>query len=324
MRTLSFAEAVDQALLEEIRRDRRVLCLGAPGALPEILGTLPDDEARLTPIAESSTAGMAVGAALSGLRPVVHFGMVTFAFLAMDQIVNQASKLRYMSGGQAALPIVFRARMGAGTQSAAQHSQSPYSMFMHIAGLKVILPSTPADMYGLLKSAVRDDDPVFSFEHQGLLSLREEVPVEDADFTVPLGKADIKRPGVDVTIVAFGALVHEALKAADALSRDGIDAEVVDPRTLVPLDVETIRTSVARTRRLVIADEAPPMCSAASEIAALVVEDAHTFARLRTRIVRVCSAPVPVPFSPEMERFVLPDADKVAHAVRELVTQADA
>ena len=220
---------------------------------------------------------MAIGAAGSGFRPIVDWRQVTFSFVAMDQIVNQAAKIHYMFGGQVTFPILFRASVGGGGQVAAQHSQSPYSMFMNVAGLKMFLPSTPYDMKGLLKTAIRDNNPVISFESGRLMGRKGEVPEED--YTIPLGKADVKREGSDVTVVALAWLVHEALAAAEALAAEGISVEVVDPRTLVPLDAETIRESVQKTGRLVIADEAGPTAGFSAEVAALATEDAATFAR---------------------------------------------
>ena len=260
---------------------------------------------------------MAIGAAGSGFRPIVNWSMVTFSFVAMDQIVNQAAKIHYMFGGQATFPILFRTSVGGGTKLAAQHSQSPYSMFMNVAGLKMILPSTPYDLKGLLKTAIRDNNPVISFESARLMASEGEVP--DDDYAVPLGQADIKREGRDITIVAFAWLVHEALAAAEELARDGIDVEVVDPRTLVPMDADTIRASVRKTGRLVIADEAGPTAGASAEIAALVTEDPETFAALKAPLKRICALPVPVPYSPGLEDHVFPDRDKIAAAVRDVL-----
>jgi len=232
----------------------------------------------------------------------------------MDQIVNQASKVRYMFGGQADFPVTYRCSTGGGMGLAAQHSQSPYSMWMHLAGLKIILPATPADAKGLLKSAIRDNNPVVSFECSRLNTVTGTVP--DGDHLVPLGVAEVKRTGSDVTVVGLAYYVQEALAVADELAGHGISVEVIDPRTLVPLDVETIRASVRKTGHLVIVDEAPPTCSAASEIAALVVEDPATFRALKTSIQRVCAAPVPVPYSPTLEQAALPDRARIAAAIR--------
>src|SRR5207247_1271661 len=234
-----------------------------------------------------------------------------------DQIVNQASKIRYMFGGQADFPVTYRCRTGGCAQIAAQHSQSPYSMFMHLAGLKIVLPSTPADAKGLLKSAIRDNNPVVFFECSRLASITGPVP--DGDEVVPLGVADVKRVGSDVTVVGLAYYVREALAVAEALEPEGISVEVIDPRTLVPLDVTAIRASVRKTGRLVVVDEAPATCSAASEIVALVTEDPATFRALKAPAQRVCAAPVPVPFSPPLEQAALPDRARIAAAIRRVL-----
>lgn len=316
MPQISYADAGLQALCEEMRRDPATFHLSTD-APQDVLREFGPERVRATPIAEGALTGIAIGAAGSGYRPIVNWSMVTFSFVAMDQIVNQASKIHYMFGGQAKFPIVFRTSVGGGTQLAAQHSQSPYSMFMNLAGLKMILPSTPYDMKGLLKSAIRDDNPVISFESARLMGLRGEVPEEE--YSIALGQADIKREGSDVTVVALAWLVHEALAAAESLAAEGISVEVVDPRTLVPMDKETIRASVRKTGRLVVADEAGPTAGASAEITAIVVEDAETFAAMKAPARRVCALEVPVPYSPGLESHVFPDRTKIAAAVRELM-----
>jgi pyruvate/2-oxoglutarate/acetoin dehydrogenase E1 component len=243
--------------------------------------------------------------------------MVTFCFVAMDQIVNQASKIHYMFGGQQTFPIVFRSSVGGGTSLAAQHSQSPYSMFMNLAGLKLILPSTPHDMKGLLKSAIRDNNPVLSFESTRLMGFKGEVP--EGDYTVPLGVADVKRSGNDITVIALAWLVHEALAAAEEMEKEGVSVEVVDPRTLFPLDNETMRASVQKTGRLVIADEAGPTAGASAEIAALITEDPATFAALKAPLKRVCALQVPIPYSPSLENHVFPDRHRIIAGIREVM-----
>jgi pyruvate/2-oxoglutarate/acetoin dehydrogenase E1 component len=313
MREITFAQALDEAVAEEMRRDQRVITLGT-----DFSGN-PDKEfgperVRFTPISESAMTGMGLGAAGCGYRPIVNWRMVTFSFVAMDQIVNQASKIRYMFGGQADFPVTYRCSTGGGMGLAAQHSQSPYSMWMHLAGLKIILPATPADAKGLLKSAIRDNNPVVSFECSRLNTVTGPIP--DGDHLVPLGVAEVKRSGSDVTVVALAYYVQEALAVAGELQGQGVSVEVIDPRTLVPLDVETIRASVRKTGRLVIVDEAPAMCSAASEIAAAVVEDPATFRALRSAVRRVCAAPVPVPYSPTLEKAALPDRAAIIAAIR--------
>ena len=316
MREISFTQALDEAVAEEMRRDKRVITLGT-----DVTGNPVKEfgaqRVRFTPISESALTGMGLGAAGCGYRPIVNWRMVTFSFVAMDQIVNQASKIRYMFGGQADFPVTYRCSTGGGMGLAAQHSQSPYSMWMHIAGLKIILPATPADAKGLLKSAIRDNNPVVSFECSRLNAVTGPVP--DGDHLVPLGKAEVKRSGSDVTVVALAFYVQEALAVAAELAGAGISVEVVDPRTLVPLDVETLRASVRKTGRLVIVDEAPPTCSAAAEIAAMVVEDTPTFRALKAPVQRVCAAPVPVPYSPTLEKAALPDRAAITAAIHRVL-----
>ena len=269
---------------------------------------------RATPIAEAALTGIAIGAAGSGYRPIMDWRQITFSFVAMDQIVNQAAKIHYMFGGQRTFPILFRGNVGGGTRLAAQHCQCPWSMYMNLSGLKMILPSTPYDLKGLLKSAIRDNNPVISFESNRLLGMKGPVP--EAEYTIPLGLADIKRNGRDVTVVAIAWLVHEALAAAETLAGEGISVEVVDPRTLVPMDAGTIRASVQKTGRLVIADEAGPTAGASAEIAALVTEDAASFRALKAPVQRVCALNVPIPYSPVLEDHVFPDRHKIAAGVR--------
>src|ERR1019366_8839429 len=295
MRELTYNEAAIEAIAEEMRRDPKIFYLSTD-ALPPLLKEFGDQRIRATPITEAALTGMAIGAAGSGFRPIVDWRQVTFCFVAMDQIVNQAAKIHYMFGAQVTFPILFRASVGGGGQVAAQHSQSPYSMFMNVAGLKMFLPSTPYDMKGLLKTAIRDNNPVISFESSRLMARKGPVP--DEDYAIPFGVADVKRPGNDVTVVALAWLVHEALAAADELAKEGISVEVVDPRTLVPLDTATIRASVRKTGRLVVADEAGPTCGFSAEVAAIVTEDATTVASLKAPVKRVCALPVPIPYSP--------------------------
>lgn len=316
MRQITYAQAGNEALFEELRHDPKTLVLSTDAA-PDLVEEFGEQRIRATPIAEAAVTGMAIGAAGSGYRPIVNWRIVTFSFVAMDQIVNQASKIHYMFGGQAKFPILFRATVGGGGKLAAQHSQSPYSMFMNLAGLKIILPSTPYDMKGLMKSAIRDDNPVISFESSRLMGFKGDVP--DEEYTLPIGKADVKREGKDVTIVAIAWLVHEALAAAETLAQEGISVEVVDPRSLFPLDAETIRASVRKTGRLVIADEAGPTAGASAEIAALAVEDADTFASLKAPVKRVCALQVPIPYSPVLEDYVFPDRDRIADGVRAIL-----
>ena len=319
MREITYQQALEEAVAEEMRRDPRVITMGTDFTGNPVKEFGPA-RVRFTPISEAVLTGMGLGAAGSGWRPIVNWRMVTFSFVAMDQIVNQAGKIRYMFGGQADFPVTYRCTTGGGIGLAAQHSQSPYSMWMHVAGLKIVLPSTPADAKGLLKSAIRDNNPVVSFECSRLAATTGPVP--DGDHLVPIGLADVKRAGTDVTIVGLAYYVTEALAVAEDLAREGISAEVIDPRTLVPLDAETLRASVRKTGRVVIVDEAPPTCSAASEIAALIAEDPETFRLLRAPVRRVCAAPVPVPYSPPLEAAALPSRDDIRTAVYEVLKES--
>jgi pyruvate/2-oxoglutarate/acetoin dehydrogenase E1 component len=316
MRELTYSEAAVEAVAEEMRRDPKIFYMSTD-PIPSLLKEFGGERIRATPIAEAALTGMAIGAAGSGFRPIVDWRQVTFGFVAMDQIVNQASKIHYMFGGQVSFPILYRAAVGGGTQLAAQHSQSPYSMFMNLAGLKMFLPSTPYDIKGLLKTAIRDNNPVISFESNRLMTRKGPVPEED--YTIPLGKADIKREGKEVTVVALAWLVHEAVAAAEELAGEGISVEVVDPRTLAPLDTETIRSSVQKTGRLVIADEAGPTAGFAAEVAAVATEDAATFAQLKAPVKRVCALQVPIPYSPILEDYVFPDRQRIIAGIREVL-----
>ena len=313
---LTYNAAIIEGIAEEMRLDPKIFHMSteAPRSLAKEFG-MP--RVRQTPIAESALTGMAIGAAGAGYRPIVDWRLVTFCFVAMDQIVNQAAKIHYMFGGQTTFPIVFRTTVGGGTRRAAQHSQSPYSMFMQLTGLKLALPSTPADAKGLIKTAIRDNNPVIFFEAGRIGELSGEVPT--SDITIPFGKADIKRPGTDVTIVALAWMVHEALAAAEELATEGISAEVIDPRTLMPLDIETINASVQRTGRLLIADEAPPAASAAADIAARVAGDMDCFQALKAPIARVCGLEAPIPYSPALEDHVFPDRHRILAGARALM-----
>ena len=319
MREISFQKALEEAVAEEMRRDSHVITMGTDFT-GDPLTEFGPTRVRFTPISEAVLTGMGLGAAGCGFRPIVNWRMVTFSFVAMDQIVNQASKIRYMFGGQADFPVTYRCTTGGGIGLAAQHSQSPYSMWMHLAGLKIILPSTPADAKGLLKSAIRDDNPVVSFECSRLATVTGPVP--DGEHLVPIGVAEVKRQGTDVTIVALAYYVGEALALAEELALQDISVEVIDPRTLVPMDIETVRASVQKTGRVVIVDEAPATCSAASEIAALIVEDPETFRALRAPVHRVCAVPVPVPYSPPLEQAALPSRDDIKAAVHEVLKES--
>ena len=313
MANVTFAAALEDAMAEEMRRDERVFTMmtSPSGTLLEEFGPA---RVRRTPISEATLTGMAVGAAGCGFRPVVNWRSVTFSFVAFDQVVNQAAKIRYMFGGQRDFPIVYRAYYMNGSRSAAQHSQTGYALYAHLVGLKVVLPSGASDGKGLLKSAIRDNNPVVFFEPSRMDPVPEEIP--EGDHLVPIGVASVKRQGADATIVALGYMVHPALAAAEELADEGISVEVIDPRTLVPLDVDTIRESVRKTGRLVVVDESSPICSMASEIAAVVAEDWETYRALRAPVQRLCTAAVPIPYSPPLEDFVLPDQGRIASAVR--------
>ena len=316
MRELTYNEAAVEAIAEEMRRDPKIFYMSTD-ALPPLLKEFGETRIKTTPITEAAFTGIGIGAAGCGFRPIVDWRQVTFCFVAMDQIVNQAAKIHYMFGGQVAFPILFRASVGGGGQVAAQHSQSPYSMFMNVAGLKMFLPSTPYDMKGLMKTAIRDNNPVISFESSRLMGRKGPVPEDD--YTIPLGQADIKQEGSDVTVVAVAWLVHEALAAAEELAKEKISVEVVDPRTLVPLDLKAIRASVQKTGRLVVADEAGPTAGFSAEVAAVVTEDPATFARLKAPVKRVCALHVPIPYSPVLEDHVFPDRKRIIAGVREVL-----
>jgi pyruvate dehydrogenase E1 component beta subunit len=325
-RVLTYAEALNEALREEMRRDPTVFVMGEDVAvwggggifgvtkgLVEEFGT---ERVRDTPISEEAIAAVAVGAAATGSRPVAEIMYVDFIGLAMEPIVNQAAKLRYMFGGKARVPMVIRAQEGAGRGNAAQHSQSLEAWFCHIPGLKVVTPSTPADAKGLLKSAIRDDNPVIFLEHKVLYFSKGSVP-SDAEFTVPLGVADVKRVGSDVTIVGIHTMVGKALEAAERLEADGISVEVIDPRTLVPLDEAAIIESVKKTGRLIVSHEAYTRSGYGAEIVARVVEAAFDY--LDAPPLRICARDVPVPYSAVLETAALPQVDDLVNAARALV-----
>jgi pyruvate/2-oxoglutarate/acetoin dehydrogenase E1 component len=282
-----------------------------------LLEEFGEERVRSTPISESAFVGAAIGLAGSGFRPIVDIRMATFGFVAMDQMMNQAAKITYMFGGQAKFPILYRMTVGTGMSMAAQHSINPYPMYMNIPGLKIILPSTPYDMKGLLKTAIRDNNPVISFEHMGLGELMGEVPEEE--YTLPLGQAITRREGDDVTVVALAKMVHLSLEVAEEVEEEGISVELIDPRTLNPLDRKSIKASVMKTGRLVVVDEACRTCGTAGEIISSIVEDITVFTGLKASPKRVCGLDVPIPFSIPMENFVVPDKKKIAAAIREVM-----
>jgi pyruvate/2-oxoglutarate/acetoin dehydrogenase E1 component len=314
MRKISYEQAASEALMEEFRRDPKTVHLSTdiPVDLRQEFG---EARIRQTPISESTFVGAAIGLAGSGFRPVVNIRMATFGFVAMDQFVNQAAKITYMFGGQTRFPIVYRMTVGASKSFAAQHSISPYSMYMNVPGLKIILPATPYDIKGLLKTAIRDNNPVICFEHMALGAMEGEVPEEE--YLIPFGRAVVRREGTDLTVVALAKMVHDALAVAEELAGEGVSLEVIDPRTLNPLDRKTIKASVAKTGRLVVVDEACITGGAAAELTALVVEDPKIFKCLKSAPRRVCGLDVPIPYSPPMELYALPDREKIKAAVRE-------
>jgi pyruvate dehydrogenase E1 component beta subunit len=317
-------QAVNEALHEEMARDPRVILFGEDvrislfGDTRGLFDRFGPQRVRDTPISEVAMTGMAAGAAAAGYRVVCHMMFANFLYTGFDAIANQAAKLRYMTAGQIRVPVVYMAVMGAGRSSAAQHSDVPYPALMNLGGVKVIVPSTPADAKGLLKSAIRDEDPAVFLQPARRGGEQGEVP--DGEHLVPLGAADVKRAGTDVTIVAIGAMVRHALRAAELLQQEGIGIEVVDPRTLFPLDQATILASVRKTGRLVVVDEARTACSAASEIAAVAAEQA--FPALRAPVRRVTVPNVAIPYSPPLEKAVLPDEHSVVRAVREVMGAA--
>jgi pyruvate dehydrogenase E1 component beta subunit len=321
-RTLTFAQAVNEALAEEMRRDETVFVIGedvAEAGTPfKVLAGLVDEfgPGRVldSPISEAGIAGLGVGAAITGLRPVVDIMFGDFLTLVMDQLANQAAKTHYMSGGKLRVPLTLRTTMGATRRSGAQHSQSLHAWVAHVPGLKVVMPSTPADAKGLLKTAIRDDNPVVFIEDKMDYAVKGEVP--DGEHLVPFGVADVIRPGDDLTIVATSSMVRVALAAAAELEEDGISVEVIDPRTLVPLDLETLVRSATKTGRAIVVDEGHRSYGASAEIAAAIGEAA--FYSLDAPVRRVAALDVPIPFSPPLEDATVPTPELVAHVAREL------
>ncbi|MBI4299490.1 MAG: alpha-ketoacid dehydrogenase subunit beta [Chloroflexi bacterium] len=328
MREITFAEAVLEAIQEEMRHDSRVFYMGIDVSPPGVGATgrlrqeFGDARVRLTPITEATNSGVAIGAAAAGMRPIVNLLICNFGFVAFDQIANHAANFHYMYGGQASLPIVYRQSFGAGRAGAAQHSSSVYPSYLSVPGLKIALPSTPYDAKGLMKSAIRDDNPVLFFEDGALGGSTGPVPEEE--YLVPLGRAEVKRQGTDITVVALGSMVRLALEAAEDLASDGIQAEVLDPRTLVPFDDGALCRSVGKTGCLVIVDQSSRTAGAAAEVAARVCEDPQAFAALRAPVARVCCEDVPIPFSPPLERYVIPSKEKLRAAILRTVQRSPA
>ena len=316
---LTYLNAILEAEKEEMARDPRVILIGEDIALYSasgVLGKLDPKRIWNAPISELGFSGMAIGAAITGLRPIVDLTIASFVYLACDQIINQAAKIRFMTGGQVRVPVVFRMSMWHNGANAAQHSDRPYPMFMNVPGLKVIAPATPSDMKGMLKTAIRDDDPVIVFEDNDLWGRKEAVPT-DPDFLVPLGQAAVRREGSDVTIVSVAGCLLQVVPAAEQLAKEGVSAEVIDVRSLVPLDKATILASVEKTGRLVVVDYANRTAGAAAEIAAIVAEEA--FGALKAPIQRVTTPDVQIPFSPKLERPLYPNKEKIMAAVRRIV-----
>lgn len=327
MKELTYLEAINEALTEEMERDERVFIMGEDiskgygggifGVTKGLAEKFGPERVIDTPISESGIAGCAIGAALAGYRPIVEFMFSDFILIAMDQIVNIAAKMRWCLDGKEGVPIVYRTAYGAGVGAALQHSQSFEAFFAHVPGLKVILPSTPADAKGLMKAAVRDEDPVIFFEHKYLYrTLKGPVPVEEE--VIPISKGDVKRGGGDLSIIATGAMVQVALAAAEALEKSGVSAEVIDPRTILPLDKETILESVQKTGKVIIVHEAPTTGGAGGEIAAILADEG--FDMLDGPVKRVGGQFCPIPFSPEMEKFYLPSVEKILEAAESLIS----
>jgi len=319
-RQMLFREAISLATAEEMRRDDTIFVMGedvgASGGIFKCCEGLFEEfgSERVidTPIAEAGYIGLGVGAAMTGMRPLAELMFGDFSLLTMDQIVTQAAKIRYMSGGQCKVPLTIRLSMGAGRSSAAQHSQSLHALFAHIPGLKVALPSTPRDAKGLLKTAIRDDNPVLFFEDKMMYNDSGAVPEED-DFLIPFGEAEIKRPGDDLTIVATSSMVIAALEAAEQLAAQGLEAEVIDPRTLVPLDKETLLASLRKTGYALVVDEGVERYGASAELAAIL--NAEAFDYLDAPVLRIGAAAVPIPFSPPLELRTIPNVEQIVETV---------
>ncbi len=323
MREITYAQAINEALRENMRRNSRIILMGEDigryGGIFQVTAGLLDEfgPERVidTPISESGFVGTCVGAAMTGLHPVAEVMFIDFTTCAMDMIVNQMAKMHYMSGGRGKVPFVLRTNIGAGRGAAAQHSQSFHSFFMHIPGLKVATPATPYDAKGLMNTALADENPVMFIEHKKLFITKGHVPEEA--YAIPFGKADIKRQGSNITIVATHALVQKSLNVAEEMSREGVDIEVLDPRTITPLDKEAILNSVKKTGRLITADEGCVTGGFGSEVAAIVAQEAFDY--LEAPIIRVGSPDTPVPFSPPLEQFYIPDEGNIKDAVNRIL-----
>jgi pyruvate dehydrogenase E1 component beta subunit len=319
VRDLTYLNAIVEAQREEMLRDERVILIGENIDIyggSALFDTFDEKRLRNVPISENGFTGMGIGAALTGLRPIVDLTIASFVYLAADQIINQAAKLRYMTGGQLSVPIVFRACTYFNICNAAQHSDRPYPFFMNVPGLKIVAPATPTDMKGLLKAAVRDDDPVLVFEDMNLWTRKEPVST-DVDFLVPIGKADVKRAGSDVTIVSIAGCLPKAMAAAATLQRESISAEVIDLRTLLPIDTATLVTSLRKTGHVVIVDNSHRTGSVASEISAVMSEEG--FESLRAPIRRVTTPAVQIPYSAALEKALYPSEERIVAAVKSIL-----
>ena len=321
MPSIPMNQAIREALHEEMARDSNIFVLGedviahgGPYAVTRGIAEKYPDRIRQTPISEAAIVGTAVGAALCGMRPVAEIMYVDFITCAMDEVVNQMAKVRYMFGGQTDVPVVLRLPSGSARLIAAQHSQSLEAWFMHVPGLQVAVPSTPRDAKGLMKSALRGRDPVMFIEYKRLYSVKGEVP--DTEYAIPFGQADVKRQGNDITVVASGPMVGKALEAAEILSVEGIELEVIDPRTLVPLDTDTIFSSVEKTNRAIITDEEVRRGGSSAELASRIAEECFDY--LDAPVRRVAAADVPMPFSPVLEKLAVPSVEKLLATAREL------
>lgn len=323
MRIMTYAEALREAMRNELKKDPRVFimgedvgrfggCFGVTGNLVEEFG---EDRVRDTPISEEAIAGAAIGAAATGMRPVAEIMFIDFVTVAMDQLVNQAAKMRYMFGGNISLPMVVRLPEGGGIQAAAQHSQCLEAWLTHVPGIKVVYPSEPKDALGLLISSIRDDNPVAFIEHKMLYSVKGEVP--DENEPIPLGLAEVKRPGKDATIIATGYMVAKALKAADQLAKEGIEIEVVDPRTLFPLDKDTIYGSIKKTHKAVIVTEEAKRGGWGGELAAQIAEEIFDY--LDAQIVRIGALNTPIPFAKNLEDYVIPSEVDIMNQVKSIL-----
>lgn len=316
---MNYLDAIVQAQIEEMERDDRVIMMGEDVAIygsGDLVERFGPSRIWAMPISEPGFTGLGIGAAITGLRPIIDLSIASFMYLASDQIINQAAKLPYMTGGQVQVPIVFRVCMYYGEALAAQHSDRSYPFFLNVPGLKIISPTSPGDAKGLLKSAIRDNDPVIFFEDTKLWSLKEEVS-SDPDHLIPIGKAAVKRAGTDVTLVAIAGAMRPALEAAKILAQDGVSVEVIDPRTLKPLDLDTIIKSVEKTGRLLLVENAHRVAGATAEIAAEISEKA--FDALKKPIIRLTAPDVHVPFSPVLEKLLYPQKEQIVAAAKRLM-----